>query len=251
MILKTITNFIKAFGEYLLLMRDAFKKPQNWRVFSRRVLFEMKTLGVDSLSIVLIVSIFVGAAVVMQILLNLSSPLYPKWIYGFVARKATMLEFTPTIVSLILAGKCASMIASELGTQRITEQIDALEVMGVNTASYLIMPKIIACVVFFPILATLSIFTSIIGGCLGGLLLGTLSVFDYIEGLRLEFSMRDWWYAMTKILINALIISTVASYRGYTLKGGSVEVGQQSTKAVVQSSIIIMIFNILITELFN
>lgn len=232
-------------------MRDAFKKPQNWRVFSRRVLFEMKTLGVDSLSIVLIVSIFVGAAVVMQILLNLNSPLYPKWIYGFVARKATMLEFTPTIVSLILAGKCASMIASELGTQRITEQIDALEVMGVNTASYLIMPKIIACVVFFPILATLSIFTSIIGGGLGGLLLGTLSVFDYIEGLRLEFSMRDWWYAMTKILINALIISTVASYRGYTLKGGSVEVGQQSTKAVVQSSIIIMIFNILITELFN
>ena len=251
MILKLLINFIKEFGEYLILIKDACKRPQNWRVFFRRIIFEMKTLGVDSLSIVLVISVFVGAALVMQILLNLQSPLYPKSIYGFVTRKAAMLEFTPTIISLILAGKCASMIASELGTQRITEQIDALEVMGVNTASYLIMPKIIACVIFFPVLATLSIFFSMVGGALGGLLLGNLTIFDYIEGLRFEFSMGDWWYAMTKIVVNAIIISTISCYRGYTLKGGSVEVGQQSTKAVVHSSIVIMIFNILITELFT
>ncbi|MBR1774101.1 MAG: ABC transporter permease [Bacteroidales bacterium] len=232
-------------------MKDAFKRPQNHKVFLRRIIFEMKELGVDSIMIVSVISIFVGAAVVMQILLNLENPMYPKWIYGFVSRKAMMLEFSPTIISLILAGKCASKIASEIGTQRITEQIDALEVMGVNTASYLIMPKIIACVVFFPLLAIQSIFISLIGGYLGGLLLGNLTLFDYVEGLRLEFGLGDLWYAMVKIIINALIISTISCYRGYTIKGGSVEVGQQSTKAVVQSSIVIMIFNILITELFN
>lgn len=246
-----LKRFITAFGQYLLLMKDACKKPQNWKVFSRRIIFEMKALGVDSIVIVLIISIFVGAAVVMQILLNLDNPMYPKWIYGFVSRKAMMLEFSPTIISLILAGKCASRIASELGTQRITEQIDALEIMGVNTASYLIMPKILACVIFFPILAVQSIFVALIGGALGGLLLGTLTMFDYVEGLRLEFEMGDLWYAMVKIIVNAVIISTVSCFRGYTIKGGSVEVGQQSTKAVVQSSIVIMIFNILITELFN
>ena len=232
-------------------MKDAFKRPQSLKVFIRRLIFEMKALGVDSIVIVLIISIFVGAAVVMQILLNLENPMYPKWIYGFVSRKAIMLEFSPTIISLILAGKCASRIASEIGTQRITEQIDALEIMGVNTASYLIMPKIISCVIFFPLLAVQSIFSAIVGGWLGGLLLGTLTTFDYIEGLRLEFTIGDFWYAMVKIVVNAVIISTISCYRGYTIKGGSVEVGHQSTKAVVQSSIVIMIFNILITQLFN
>ena len=249
--MKTSKNFISAFGEYILLMKDACKRPQNIKVFARRIIFEMKELGIDSITIVLVISIFVGTAVVMQILLNLESPLYPKWIYGFVSRKAMMLEFSPTIISLILAGKCASKIASEIGTQRITEQIDALEVMGVNTASYLIMPKILACVIFFPLLAIQSIFIALIGGYLGGLLLGKLSLFNYVEGLRLEFHMGELWYALIKIVVNAIIISTISCYRGYTIKGGSVEVGQQSTKAVVQSSIVIMIFNILITELFN
>jgi phospholipid/cholesterol/gamma-HCH transport system permease protein len=243
-------DFVTECGRYLILMRDAFKKPQNLRVFYRRIIFEMKALGLDSIIIVLIISIFVGAAVVMQILLNLNNPLYPEWIYGFASRKAIILEFSPTIISLILAGKCASRIASELGSQRITEQIDALEAMGVNTASYLILPKILACVIFFPLLIILSIFSAIIGGGLGGLSLGTLTMFDYIEGLRLEFGMGDFYYALIKAVVNALIISSIACYRGYTIKGGSVEVGQESTKAVVQSSIVIMIFNILITKLF-
>lgn len=243
-------DFVTECGKYLILMRDAFKKPQNLRVFYMRIIFEMKALGLDSIIIVLIISIFVGAAVVMQILLNLNNPLYPEWIYGFASRKAIILEFSPTIISLILAGKCASRIASELGSQRITEQIDALEAMGVNTASYLILPKILACVIFFPLLIILSIFSAIIGGGLGGLSLGTLTMFDYIEGLRLDFGMGDFYYAIIKAIVNALIISSIACYRGYTIKGGSVEVGQESTKAVVQSSIVIMIFNILITKLF-
>lgn len=235
----------------MLLMKEAFSRPQNSRVFLSRMGFEMKALGIDSIIIVLIISIFVGAAIVIQLLLNINGPMYPNWVYGFASRKAIVLELAPTIISLILAGKCASRIASELGTQRITEQIDALEVMGVNTASYLILPKIVACLIFFPLLMVMSIFSALIGGLIGALPMGIITYFDYVEGVRLEFGTGEIVYAMVKATINALIISSIACYRGYTLKGGSVEVGQESTKAIVQSSIVIMIFNILITSLFN
>lgn len=235
----------------MLLMKEAFNRPQNSRVFLRRMGFEMKALGIDSIVIVLIISIFVGAAIVIQLILNINGPMYPNWVYGFASRKAIVLELAPTIISLILAGKCASRIASELGTQRITEQIDALEVMGVNTASYLILPKIVACLIFFPMLMVMSIFSALIGGLIGALPMGIITYFDYVEGVRLEFGTGEIVYAMVKATINALIISSIACYRGYTLKGGSVEVGQESTKAIVQSSIVIMIFNILITSLFN
>ncbi len=249
--MKKIGNFLEELGRYALLMREAFKKPQNYRVFFKRMIFEMKALGIDSIVIVLIISIFVGAAIVIQLLLNIKGPLYPSWVYGFAARKAIVLELAPTIISLILAGKCASRIASEIGTQKITEQIDALEVMGVNTASYLILPKIVACFLFFPLLMVISIFSSLIGGLMGALPMGIITYFEYVEGIRLEFGTGEIIYAMVKATINALIISSIACYRGYTLKGGSVEVGQESTKAIVQSSIFIMIFNILITSLFN
>lgn len=246
-----IKNFLRELGEYVLLMKEAFSRPQNSRVFLSRMGFEMKALGIDSIIIVLIISIFVGAAIVIQLLLNINGPMYPNWVYGFASRKAIVLELAPTIISLILAGKCASRIASELGTQRITEQIDALEVMGVNTASYLILPKIVACLIFFPLLMVMSIFSALIGGLIGALPMGIITYFDYVEGVRLEFGTGEIVYAMVKATINALIISSIACYRGYTLKGGSVEVGQESTKAIVQSSIVIMIFNILITSLFN
>jgi phospholipid/cholesterol/gamma-HCH transport system permease protein len=246
MILK---KFFVEFGSYILLMKEAFKKPQNMHVFKRQMLYEMEALGVESIPIVCIISLFIGAAVVIQMILNLNNPIYPSWIYGFASRKAIILEFAPTVISLILAGKCASMIASELGSQRISEQIDAMEVMGVNTASYLILPKIFACFIFFPLLIIISIFIGLVGGGFGGAFNG-LSAFHYVEGIRLEFSSYDLFYAIIKTAVNALIISTIACYRGYTMKGGSVEVGIQSTKAVVQSSITIMIFNLLMTNLF-
>lgn len=248
--MKAIKNFFEEFGSYLLLMKEAFRKPQNMHVFYRKLLFEMKVLGLDSILIVTIISVFVGAAVVIQLLLNLENPIYPDWVYGYSSRKAIMLEFSPTIISLILAGKCASRIASELGSQRISEQIDALEVMGVNTASYLILPKIIASMIFFPLLIILSIFIALLGGAFGVWALGTLTMNAYIEGLRLEYQDIDMIFAIVKTFVNAIIISTIASYRGYTLKGGSVEVGIQSTKAVVQSSIVIMIFDLILTNLF-
>ncbi len=248
--MKKIKGFFDDFGSYLLLMKDVFRHPQNAHVFRRKLIFEMKALGLDSILIVVIISIFMGAAVVIQLLLNLSNPIYPDWIYGFASRKTIMLEFSPTVVSLILAGKCASRIASEIGSQRISEQIDALEIMGVNTASYLILPKVMASVVFFPLLIILSIFVSIIGGGLGAVFMGGLSLEAYVEGLRLEYDNIDMVFALVKTVVNAFIISTLASYRGYTLQGGSVEVGIQSTKAVVQSSILIMIFDLVITNLF-
>ena len=230
-----------------MLMKESFRKPQNWHVFRRKMIFEIEVLGLGSIPIVLIISIFFGAAIVIQMMLNLDSPLYPSWIYGYVSRKAIMLEFSPTVISLILAGRCASRMASEIGTQRISEQIDAIEVMGINSASYLILPKIFACFLFFPILILLSIFIGIIGGYIGGAIHG-LSLFHYVEGIRIEFSAYDIWYAVVKTMFNALIISSIACYRGYTMSGGSVEVGQQSTKAVVQSSIVIMVFNLLLTN---
>jgi ABC-type transport system involved in resistance to organic solvents, permease component len=240
-------NFLKEFGAYIMLMKESFRKPQNWHVFRRKMIFEIEVLGLGSIPIVLIISIFFGAAIVIQMMLNLDSPLYPSWIYGYVSRKAIMLEFSPTVISLILAGRCASRMASEIGTQRISEQIDAIEVMGINSASYLILPKIFACFLFFPILILLSIFIGIIGGYIGGAIHG-LSLFHYVEGIRIEFSAYDIWYAVVKTMFNALIISSIACYRGYTMSGGSVEVGQQSTKAVVQSSIVIMVFNLLLTN---
>ncbi len=248
--MRYIKNFFTEFGAYLLLMKEAFRKPQNFHVFYRKLLFEMKVLGLDSILIVTIISVFVGAAVVIQLLLNLQNPIYPDWVYGYASRKAIMLEFSPTIISLILAGKCASRITSELGSQRISEQIDALEVMGVNTASYLILPKIIASMIFFPLLIILSIFIALLGGAVGAISIGSLTTTAYIEGLRLEYGNIDMIFAIVKTFVNAIIISTIASYRGYTLKGGSVEVGIQSTNAVVQSSIVIMIFDLVITNLF-
>ena len=248
--MKAIKNFFEEFGSYLLLMKEAFRKPQNMHVFYRKLLFEIRVLGLDSIPIVAIISIFVGAAVVIQLLLNLENPIYPDWVYGFASRKTIILEFSPTIISLILAGKCASRIASELGSQRISEQIDALEIMGVNTASYLILPKIIASMIFFPLLIILSIFIALLGGAFGVWALGSLTMNAYIEGLRLEYQDIDMIFAIVKTFVNAIIISTIASYRGYTLKGGSVEVGIQSTKAVVQSSIVIMIFDLILTNLF-
>ena len=183
--MKAIKNFFEEFGSYLLLMKEAFRKPQNMHVFYRKLLFEIRVLGLDSIPIVAIISVFVGAAVVIQLLLNLENPIYPDWVYGFASRKTIILEFSPTIISLILAGKCASRIASELGSQRISEQIDALEVMGVNTASYLILPKIIASMIFFPLLIILSIFIALLGGAFGVWALGSLTMNAYIEGLRL------------------------------------------------------------------
>ena len=242
-------KFFSDAGSYILLMKDTFKFTNNRKIFKRQFFHEIQTLGVESLVIVGIVSIFVGAAIVLQLASNLANPIYPRWITGFTARKGIMLEFAPTMISLILAGKIGSRIASELGSMRISEQIDALDVMGINSANYLILPKILACLFFSPIIIVISVFLSIAGGWISCVASGYLSSYEFIDGLQLDFEPFDMSYAILKGIVFAFIIATISSFRGYTVRGGALEVGRASTQAVVESSIVLIIFNLLITQL--
>ncbi|MEG2666957.1 MAG: ABC transporter permease, partial [Bacteroidales bacterium] len=224
---------LKIFGQYILLLKKVFTKPTKSKLFWKQVADEIYYLGVDSVPIVAIVSIFVGAAVTMQIKFNVDSPWMPLYAIGFATRKAIILEFAPTIIGLILAGKMGSHIASQLGTMRISEQIDAIEVMGINSANYLILPKIIACLLFNPILIMLSIVLALFGGWSIGVSVAGLTTYEYIYGIQFEQQTYDLIYAIIKTVVFAFFISTISAFYGYTVKGGALEVGKASTKAVV------------------
>jgi phospholipid/cholesterol/gamma-HCH transport system permease protein len=236
-------------GEYLLLMFETFKRPDKGPVFRRQLMIEFVGLGIDSIGIVAIISVFTGAIVAIQTAYNIDSPLIPLTMVGFTTRQMMILEFSPTIISLILAGKVGSRIASEIGTMRVTEQIDALRVMGVNPANYLILPKITASMLFNPVLIIFSIVVGIWGGWLACIVTGLVTSADYIAGLRSWFEPFTVTYAMIKTVVFAFIIASVSGFLGYNLKGGSVEVGKASTKAVVVSSILIIFFDLILTQL--
>ncbi|MBS4062045.1 MAG: ABC transporter permease [Bacteroidetes bacterium] len=236
-------------GEYLLLMFETFKRPDKGPVFRRQLMIEFVGLGLDSIGIVAIISVFTGAIVAIQTAYNIDSPLIPLTMVGFTTRQMMILEFSPTIISLILAGKVGSRIASEIGTMRVTEQIDALRVMGVNPANYLILPKITASMLFNPVLIIFSIVVGIWGGWLACIVTGLVTSADYIAGLRSWFEPFTVTYAMIKTVVFAFIIASVSGFLGYNLKGGSVEVGKASTKAVVVSSILIIFFDLILTQL--
>jgi phospholipid/cholesterol/gamma-HCH transport system permease protein len=190
-----------------------------------------------------------GAVVAIQTAYNIDNPFIPLTMVGWTTRQSIILEFSPTIISLILAGKVGSRIASEIGTMRVTEQIDALEIMGVNSANYLIFPKVVASVLINPVLIVLSMWMGILGGWLAMGLTGLSTTTDYINGIRIDFQMYIVFYALLKTLFFAFIISTIAGFYGYRTNGGALEVGQASTKAVVVSSILIIIFNLILTQL--
>ncbi len=236
-------------GAYLILLKNVFQIPDNPRLYRKKLVFELQTLGMNSLPIVAVISIFVGAAVVIQLAANLNNPIYPRWITGFSSREGIMLEFAPTMINLVLAGKIGSHIASELGTMRITEQIDALDVMGVNSASYLILPKIVACLIFSPIIITISIFLALLGGWLSGTITGVISSYDYIDGLQLDYTNHSLMISLVKGFVYSFIIASVSAFRGYTVEGGALEVGRASTRAVVESCITLIIANLIITNL--
>lgn len=236
-------------GEYLLLMFETFKRPDKGPVFRRQLMIEFVGLGIDSISIVAIISVFTGAIVAIQTAYNIDSPLIPLTMVGFTTRQMMILEFSPTVISLILAGKVGSRIASEIGTMRVTEQIDALRVMGVNPANYLILPKITASMLFNPVLIIFSMVVGIWGGWIACIVTGLVTSVDYIEGLRSWFEPFTVTYAMIKTLVFAFIIASVSGFLGYNLKGGSVEVGRASTRAVVISSILIILFDLILTQL--
>ena len=242
-------NFISDIGRYSKFMVTVLKPPQKWRVSAKQLIRELNDIGVDSIGIVSLMSVFMGAVITLQTVANIDSPLIPAYTIGFTTRQSILLEFSPTIIALILAGKVGSSIASQLGTMKITEQIDALAMMGVKSASFLIMPKIVAAVFFFPFLITLSMALGIFGGWVFGLLAGVVTTADYIDGLRLDFDSFSYTYAMIKTVMFAFLITSISAYNGYFAKGSALEVSKASTRAVVSSSIAILISNYLITQI--
>jgi phospholipid/cholesterol/gamma-HCH transport system permease protein len=244
-----MNNLLYHFGNYFILMTKVFAKPEKKRIYYHQFLQELNNIGVSSLGIVLIISLFMGSVVTLQTAYNTESPFLPKYLIGLGCRDSMILEFSSTMIALIMAGKVGSNIASELGTMRITEQIDALEIMGINSASFLILPKIIASLFFFPLLTLISIITGIFGGWLSVVFTGVIPVPDFNYGLQYAFNPFFVTYTLIKSLFFAYIISSVSSYYGYTVEGGALEVGRASTKAVVYSSINVLLFNVILTQL--
>ncbi len=236
-------------GKYFLLLARVFKKPDNYKIIRKQILSEMVSLGIGSLGLIAIISFFMGAVVTIQTASNMNNPLYPGYLIGFATRESFILELAPTIMSLILAGKIGSNIASEIGTMRISEQIDALEIMGVNAASYLIFPKIMAAVMFLPIVIIYSMIIGIFGGFVVALFNAGMTIEDYITGLRFDFKLFSIIYALIKTLFFSFVITSIPSYHGYYCKGGSLEIGAASTRSVVYTSIVILIINYILTQL--
>ena len=234
-----------------MLMGKVFSHPERLSVYYRRTIFEMEALGFNSIALTAIISTFIGAVIVLQMAITLESAFIPHFMIGYSAREVMVLEFSSTVVALILAGKVGSNIASEIGTMRITEQIDALEIMGVNSASYLILPKVVATVLFFPLLTLLSIIIGVLGGFAIAYITGIILPGDYIEGLFYCFEPDSIVYAMVKGAVFAFLITTISAYWGYYAKGNSLEVGRASTHAVVASSVAIMIFDLILTQIMR
>jgi phospholipid/cholesterol/gamma-HCH transport system permease protein len=242
-------KFLEHAGQYFILLSQVFAKPEKYLLYYRQTIREVEKIGIDSFGIVVIISIFVGAVITIQTNYNMENPLLPRYLVGVTVRDSLLLEFSSTMVALILAGKVGSSIASEIGTMRVSEQIDALEIMGVNSASYLILPKVVAAMFFFPILSLLSMFVGIFGGYLTCLFTDILLPSDYIYGIQYMFYPHYISYSVTKVFFYAFIIVTISAYQGYYAKGGALEVGQSSTKAVVYSSILVLLANLVLTKL--
>ena len=238
-----LTKSLEKFGDYVMLMTRVFSAPDRWSEFFRRYIAEVYKLGIDSIAIVVTISLFIGAVITIQVSLNIMSPLIPAYTVGLVTRDTLILEFSSSIMSLILAGKIGSNIASEIGTMRVTEQIDALDIMGVNSANYLILPK------FIPVLVVFSMFTGLMGGYLIASFTGMISTAKYIYGLQSFFVEYYIWYSIIKSFFFAFVISSVASYYGYNARGGALEVGKASTDSVVVSSVMILLLDVLLTNL--
>jgi phospholipid/cholesterol/gamma-HCH transport system permease protein len=236
-------------GRYFLLIKKVFSRPEKGRVYVNQILEELVAVGFNSVGIVVIISIFMGAVITLQTAYNLENPLIPVYIIGLGTRDSMILEFSSTVVGLVLAGKVGSNIASEIGTMRVTEQIDALEIMGINSASYLILPKIVAAMFFNPFLTIISMFVGVFGGWAAGVITGAVSSSAFIYGIQYAFIPFYVVYALIKTIVFAFIIVSVSAYQGYYCQGGALEVGRASTKAVVYSSLVILLFNVIITQM--
>ena len=246
-----IYKWLTTFGKYLILMGRAFSRPERMRMFLKQYVKEMSQLGIDSIGIVLLISFFIGAVICIQMKVNIQSPWMPHWVAGYATREIMLLEFSSSIMCLILSGKVGSNIASELGTMRVTQQIDALEIMGVNSASYLILPKILGLVTIMPFLVIFSSALGVVGAYATAYVGHIISPEDLTAGLQHDFVPWFLWTSIIKSLVYAYIITSVSSYFGYTVGGGSVEVGKASTAAVVNSSVLILFCDVFLTQLLS
>lgn len=244
-----IIKSIKTFGRYLILMRRVFARPESGRLFIRQTMREIFQLGIDSIPIVLLISFFIGAVICIQMKLNIESAWMPKFVVGYATREIMLLEFSSSIMCLILAGKVGSNITSEIGTMRVTQQIDALEIMGVNSANFLIMPKVAALIAMIPVLVIFSIVAGITGAYAIGFFTGIMTPDDLTCGLQYEFQQWYIWCSIIKSIFFAYIITSVAAFYGYTVEGGSIEVGKASTDSVVSCSVLILFADIVLTQL--
>lgn len=239
--------YLSDIGRYFIMIKMSFFKPSKWKIQRKLIFKEINDLIIESIPIVAILSFFIGGVVAIQTALNLSSPFLSKSLIGFATRQSVILEFAPTFMSIIMAGKVGSYITSSIGTMRVTEQIDALEVMGINPLNYLVFPKIIA-LLFYPFVITVAMFVAIFGGFVAMSFAGVPSE-EFISGIQMDFDPYHVSYAYIKTVLFAFILATVPSYHGYYMKGGALEVGKASTLSFVWTSIIIIIVNFVITQL--
>ena len=250
-ITRLLFRWLDTFGRYVILMGRSFQRPDRFRMFLKRYVKEMSQLGVDSIGIVLLISFFIGAVICIQMKVNIQSPWMPRWTTGYTTREIMLLEFSSSIMCLILAGKVGSHIASELGTMRVTQQIDALDIMGVNSANYLILPKIVGLVTLMPFLVVFSSAMGIVGAYATAYIGHMMPPDDLTLGLQHSFNQWFVWMSIIKSLFFAFIIASVSSYFGYTVEGGSVEVGKASTDAVVSSSVLILCSDVFLTQILS
>jgi phospholipid/cholesterol/gamma-HCH transport system permease protein len=242
-------KLLETIGKYFLMLRQVFTKPQKPKIFWENYFKEIEDLGIKSIGLISFISFFIGGVVAIQTARNLNNPLIEKFYIGFATIKSIILEFAPTFNSIILAGIVGSYIASTIGTMRISEQIDALDIMGVNSLNHLVQPKVFAAITFYPIILISSMFLGVLGGWVAGNITGAILSADYIKGIHYKFDSFDITYALIKTVVFAFFIATIPSYFGYYVKGGALEVGRASTKAVIWTSVTIIIFNYILTQL--
>ena len=244
-----IKNSLDILGRYMLLMKRVFTKPDKNSIFWKQFFTDVEKLVINSIPIVAVISVFIGAVIVIQTASNIESPFIPKMYVGYMARESLVLEFCSTMIALILAGKVGSNISSEIGSMRITEQIDAMEIMGINSANYLILPKISAATIFNPFLMLMSFMIGLLGGAMIVFITGIVTMSQYVDGLHYAFRSYYIFYSMTKMAAFSFIITSISSFYGYNASGGSLRVGSSSTKAIVASSVLILVANLVITQL--
>ncbi|MEZ4852829.1 MlaE family ABC transporter permease [Flavobacterium sp.] len=243
-----VTRILSQTGKYFLMLKEVFTRPVKWSMMRQLILKEVDDLIIGSLGIVSFISFFVGGVVAIQTALNLTNPLIPKYLIGFATRQSVILEFAPTFISIIMAGKMGSFITSSIGTMRVTEQIDALEVMGVNALNYLVFPKFIA-LLLYPFVIGLSMFLGVFGGYLATVYGGFATSAEYITGIQDDFIPFHIAYAFIKTGAFAFILATIPSFHGFYMKGGALEVGKASTVSFVWTSVVIILVNYILTQM--